>query len=67
MNTFLIISSFLLSYPFSHLILKKAMLIDNNISEKKYGYLKKLFYLPVINLISSFLYILWSVIVFKKD
>jgi len=67
MNTIIIILSFLLSYPLSHLILKKAMLIDNNISEKKYNYLKKLFYIPIINLVISFFYILWSVIVFKKD
>lgn len=67
MNTFLIISAFLLSYPLSHIILKKAMLIDNNLSEKKYSYLKKLFYVPLLNLIISFLYIIWSVIVFKKD
>jgi hypothetical protein len=67
MNTFLIILVFLLSYPFSHIILKKAMLIDNNLSEKKYSFFKKLFYVPVLNLIISFLYILWSVIVFKKD
>ncbi len=67
MNTFLIIATFLLSYPLSHIILKKAMLIDNNLSEKKYSYLKKLFYVPLLNLIISFLYIMWSVIVFKKD
>lgn len=67
MNTFLIISAFLLSYPLSHIILKKAMLIDNEISDKKYGYLKKLFYIPVVNFIISLLYITWSVIVFKKD
>ena len=67
MNTFLIILSFLLSYPLSHIILKKAMLIDNNISEKKYSYLRKLFYIPIINLLTYFFYILWSVIVFKKD
>jgi hypothetical protein len=67
MNTFLIILSFLLSYPLSHIILKKAMLIDNNISEKKYSYLRKLFYIPIINLLIYFIYILWSVIVFKKD
>ena len=67
MNTFLIISAFLLSYPLSHIILKKAMLIDNEISNKKYGYLKKLFYIPVVNFIISLLYITWSVIDFKKD
>lgn len=67
MNTFLIITVFLFSYPLSHKILQKGMLLDNNISEKKYGYLKKLFYIPVINLVSSLLYIIWSIIVFKKD
>jgi hypothetical protein len=66
MLTFLIII-FFLSYPLSHLLMKKGLMLDNKPTEKKYKVLKVFFYLPMLNFLISFSYLILSVIKFKRD
>jgi len=61
-----LIITILMSYPLSHIFMGKAMMLDNNLSDKKHKGLTKIFYIPIINFIVSFLYLIWSVIKFKR-
>lgn len=56
----------LISYPISHLVMKKGMIMDLNITNERSKDLTKFFYIPLINVIISFLYILWVIIKFKR-
>lgn len=40
--------------------------MDYNITHRKQKYLSKFFYIPFLNVIISFLYLLWVVIKFKR-
>lgn len=61
-----LIITILMSYPLSHIFMGKAMMLDNNLSDKKHKGLSLFFYLPILNFIFSFLYLIWSVIKFKR-
>lgn len=55
-----------LSFPLSHIVMKKAIMLDMGYDQKKSRLISKLFYIPVINFIFSFSYLIWSVITFKR-
>lgn len=55
-----------ISYPISHLIMKKGMIMDLNITDERSKDLTKFFYIPLLNVIISFIYILWVIIKFKR-
>lgn len=56
----------IISYPISHLIMKKGMIMDLNITDERSKDLTKFFYIPLLNVIISFIYILWVIIKFKR-
>ncbi len=66
MNNILFIISILLTFPFSHIFMKKGMVLDNNLTESKVKDLSKFFYIPYLNVIITFFYLLWMVIIFKR-
>lgn len=47
--------------------MKKGLMLDNKPTEKKYKVLKVFFYLPMLNFLISFSYLILSVIKFKRD
>ena len=66
LNIILLLTSVILTFPLSHVLMKKGMTMDfflNDIKEKK---IKRFFYLPFINIIASFLYLLIVIIKFKR-
>jgi len=62
----LIVIFTLLTFPLTHLFMKKGMILDYNLTETKQKDLTKFFYIPYINFIISFFYLIWVVIKFKR-
>jgi hypothetical protein len=59
----------ILSFPISHIIMKKAMLLDYSLplDEKKYKKLSKFFYIPIVNLIVYTSYLIYNIFRFKRN
>lgn len=53
------------SYPMSHILFKKAVLLDKNFTEEKYRDIGKFFYIPLLNVVVMFFYLVWMVIIYK--
>tara|TARA_R110002153_G_C13327960_1_gene497626 strand:+ start:5735 stop:5947 length:213 start_codon:yes stop_codon:yes gene_type:complete len=62
----LIVLSTLLTFPLAHIFMKKGMIMDYNLNEEKQKDLGKFFYIPYLNIIISFFYLVWVIIKFKK-
>lgn len=60
-----IISS-LITFPLSHVLIKKVVVMDYNLTPKKQKGLIKFFYIPYLNVIISFFYLIWVIIKFKR-
>jgi len=56
----------LLSFPITHILMKKGMIMDYNITEKKQKNLSKFFYIPYLNVIVSLFYLILVIIRFKR-
>jgi hypothetical protein len=56
----------LLSFPITHILMKKGMIMDYNITEEKQKNLSKFFYIPYLNVIVSFFYLILVIIRFKR-
>jgi len=61
-----IIISLLITFPLSHVFLKKAITMDFNYTEEKQKDLSKFFYIPYLNVVIYFFYLLWVIITFKR-
>jgi hypothetical protein len=57
----------LLSFPITHILMKKGMIMDYNITEEKQKNLSKFFYIPYLNVIVSFFYLILVIIRFKRQ
>lgn len=57
----------LLSFPITHILMKKGMIMDYNITEEKQKNLSKIFYIPHLNVIVSFFYLILVIIRFKRQ
>ncbi len=62
----IVILSILTTFPLTHIFMKKGMKLDYNINESREKDLAKFFYIPYLNLIISFFYLLWVIIKFDK-
>tara|TARA_R110000803_G_scaffold183840_1_gene246169 strand:- start:739 stop:951 length:213 start_codon:yes stop_codon:yes gene_type:complete len=62
----LIVLSTLLTFPLAHIFMKKGMIMDYNLNEEKQKDLGKFFYIPYLNIIISFFYLVWVIIKFKR-
>jgi hypothetical protein len=62
----LIILSMLGTYPLSHIFMKRGMSLDNKMTPTKHEDLGRFFYIPFLNVIIMFFYLVWNVIVFKR-
>lgn len=62
----LIVISILSTFPLTHIFMKKGMILDYNLTEEKQKDLAKFFYIPYLNLIISFFYLIWTIIKFKR-
>jgi hypothetical protein len=60
------IVSILITFPLSHIFIKKALVLDYDVSDESYLDLNKFFYIPYLNVIVSFLYLVWIIIKFKR-
>lgn len=58
----------IVSYPLSHLFLKKGMELDFTmpLNKKKYNILKFLFFFPIINIILCFSYLIITIITYNR-
>jgi hypothetical protein len=65
-DLFLFISSILITFPLSHIFMKKGMILDYDLTDEKKKDLAKFFYIPYLNVITMFSYLVWSVIKFKR-
>ena len=61
-----IIISLLITFPLSHVFLKKAITMDFNYTEEIQKDLSKFFYIPYLNVVIYFFYLLWVIITFKR-
>ncbi len=65
-NIILIAISILLTFPLTHIFMKKGMMLDYDLTLEKQKDLSKFFYIPYLNIIISFFYLIWTVIKFKR-
>ena len=63
----LLLASILTSFPITHILMKKGMIMDYNITEEKEKNLSKFFYIPYLNVIVSFFYLILVIIRFKRQ
>jgi len=67
MNRFFLITTIiLLTFPLTHIFMKKGMILDYNATEEKQKDLAKFFYIPILNVVIAFFYLIWVVIKFKR-
>ena len=62
----LILISVLVTFPLSHIFMKKGMVLDYNLTDERRKDLARFFYIPYLNVITMFSYLVWSVIKFKR-
>jgi hypothetical protein len=62
----LILISVLVTFPLSHIFMKKGMVLDYDLTDEKKKDLARFFYIPYLNVITMFSYLVWSVIKFKR-
>lgn len=62
----LILISVLVTFPLSHIFMKKGMILDYGLTNEKKKDLTRFFYIPYLNVITMFFYLVWSVIKFKR-
>lgn len=65
-NIILYIISILVTFPLSHIFMKKGMVLDYDLTEEREKDLAKFFYIPYLNVMITFLYLLWTVVKFKR-
>jgi hypothetical protein len=65
-NIILTISSILITFPLTHIFMKKGLILDYQLTEERQKDLSKFFYIPYLNLIISFFYLIWTIIKFKR-
>ncbi len=56
----------LVTFPLAHILMKKGMIMDYNLTEEKQKDLGKFFYIPYLNVFICFFYLIWVVIKFKR-
>lgn len=61
-----IIIIILFTFPLTHIFMEKGMIMDYNLSNKKQKDLVKFFYIPVLNVVVGFLYLIFVIIKFKR-
>ena len=66
-NILLLIISLLITFPLTHVFIKKVLILDYDITEEKQKDLSKFFYIPYLNVIISFFYLMWVIIKFKRQ
>jgi hypothetical protein len=65
-NIILIFLSTLITFPLTHIFIKKGMELDYHLTEEGKKDLIKFFYIPYLNVIISFFYLIWTIIKFKR-
>jgi len=65
-NIILIVVSILVTFPLTHIFMKKGMTLDYDLTEEGQKDLAKFFYIPYLNVVISFFYLIWTVIKFKR-
>lgn len=65
-NALLLITSLLITFPLTHIFMKKGLILDYNITEEKQRDLSKFFYIPYLNVMVSFFYLISVIIKFKR-
>jgi hypothetical protein len=57
-----------LTIPISNLLMEKGMMLDMDMpDDKKYHYLSIIFYIPFVNVVFMFCYLVWQIIRFKRS
>lgn len=65
-NIILLLILILSTFPFSHIFMKKGMIMDYNLTDEKEKDLGRFFYIPFLNVIVTFLYLIWVIVKFKR-
>ena len=65
-NLVLILVSALLTFPLSHVFIKKGMVMDYFLDKEFEKKIKVFFYIPFINVVISSLYLIWVIVKFKR-
>jgi hypothetical protein len=62
----IIIVTILTTFPITHLLMKKGMIMDFNLTDEIRKDLAKFFYIPFLNVFISFFYLIWVIVKFKR-
>jgi hypothetical protein len=62
----IIIATILTTFPITHLLMKKGMVMDFNLTDEIRKDLAKFFYIPFLNVFISFFYLIWVIVKFKR-
>jgi hypothetical protein len=65
-NIVLIITITLITFPLTHILMKKGMILDYSLTLEREKDLSKFFYIPYLNIFIAFMYLVWCVIKFKR-
>ena len=65
-NVILIVILSLITFPLTHVLLKKGFIMDYNITEEVKKGLSKIFYIPYLNVLIAFIYLIVIIIRFKR-
>lgn len=63
----LILILILSTFPISHLLYNRGMVLDNKLTENKVKNLSKYFYIPFLNIVVYLLYLIWNIATFKRS
>lgn len=62
----IIVITILMTFPITHLLMKKGMTMDFNLTDETKTDLAKFFYIPYLNVFISFFYLIWVIVKFKR-
>jgi len=65
-NIILIIILTLLTFPITHIFIKKGIVLDYFLKDKTKKKITRFFYIPYLNIVISFFYLIWVIIKFKR-
>lgn len=66
LNIILLLVFLVVSFPLSHILMKRGMVLDYVTTDKNRKRITKFFYIPYLNVLISISYLIWVIIKFKR-
>jgi len=63
---YIITLSFILSYPLSHFLFKKSMILDKGLTSERHKLIGRFFFIPYVNVVVMLIYLILMLIKLKR-